>query len=168
MVGGITAFAGCSPERTPARQEPTTRLTCAIHAEDSCVGARPVNVRFTLFNHTDSRLYVLAWYTPLEGLAGDIFRVARDGKALSYHGMMMKRGDPSSDEYVSIGPRASVSATVDLSEGYDLSEKGSYRVQFVSRVCDVVTDKASIPRPRDAHQAIELASEPVSLQIVDP
>jgi hypothetical protein len=45
--------------------------------------------------------YVLKWFTPLEGIGGDIFRVERDGAELPYHGKLVKRGPPVSNREIS-------------------------------------------------------------------
>ena len=65
----------------------------------------PVNLRFELRNQSDRPLYVLIWYTPLEGVAGEIFQVTRNGEELQYQGVLAKRGDPSREEYITIEPR---------------------------------------------------------------
>lgn len=49
---------------------------------------------FTLENLSDETVYVLKWFTPLEGLFGDIFRITRDSEEIPYTGPMVKRGDP--------------------------------------------------------------------------
>ena len=47
---------------------------------------------------------MLTWYTPLEGMAGEILQVTRDGAKLPYQGILAKRGDPTREEYVTIEP----------------------------------------------------------------
>ena len=45
---------------------------------------------------TGQDLYVLKWFTPLEGLNSDCLAVVRDGKSkVPYDGPMIKRGKPS-------------------------------------------------------------------------
>jgi peptidyl-Lys metalloendopeptidase len=115
------------------------------------VGA-PVSILFTLENLSDRPIRVLTWYTPLEGLRGEIFRVTRDGKSVDYRGKMVKRGNPTSADYVRVAPRSSVSAEVDLSTGYDLTVPGAYRVEFVGHLHDVAFDAGTeTPASREPH-----------------
>jgi hypothetical protein len=89
-------------------------------------------LRFTLVDESDTRLYLLRWYTPLEGMAGEIFAVTLDGERLPYQGVLASRMPPTPDDYVALDAGASVSVVVDLAEGYDLSKPGEYSVRFLS------------------------------------
>jgi hypothetical protein len=126
----------------------------------------PVSLRFELHNQADQPVYVLSWYTPLEGIAGDIFLVTRDGEELSYQGMMVKRGDPDEESYISIEPGKSASAEVELTTGYDLSVPGSYQVQFTNGLQDVTDDASLLPRKQNDHQAQPLSCNSVSFELV--
>ena len=74
----------------------------------------------------------------------------KDGQPHPYRGIMMKRGDPSAQEYVCIGSGKTVSASIDLRAGYDFSRTGAYQITFDSKIHDVVSDASQIPRPRSA------------------
>jgi hypothetical protein len=95
-------------------------------------GGEPVTIYFALVNLTDQELYLLNWLTPFEGIAGDIFRVERDGQPVSYHGILASRGDPSPEAYMVIEPKGALTTEVNLSEIYDFSRPGSYEVAFKS------------------------------------
>ena len=110
-------------------------------------------------------MWVLRWYTPLEGLRGDVFRVTRNGRRVEYEGPMMKRGDPGRDDYVEVPPRRSVSETVDLSEGWDVSRPGRYRVAFARGIADIAVSATEIPRARDRHRPAKLSCGPVRLDV---
>ena len=90
-----------------------------------------VPVSFTLRNDGSATITVLRRQTPLEGILGDLFEVTFAGRRLEYRGRMVKRGPPTADEFVTLGPGSHAHATVDLAEGYDLSSPGRYRVRFV-------------------------------------
>ena len=107
-------------------------LVATIEASESLPTGAVVNVKFTLTNTSPEGLFVLKWFTPLEGLAGDIFRVQLDGVSLPYHGIQVKRGVPTSEGYVWLEPGGSVFAEVDLAEGYDFSKPGRYTLQYRS------------------------------------
>ena len=79
----LTIAVGCAP--TPSGETiepPETELEATIEVPATLSSGEAVNLRFTLINNTDTMLYVLKWYTPLEGIAGKIFRIERDGQVI--------------------------------------------------------------------------------------
>ena len=153
-------------EEMPMSTTPTLSLDCTLEMDETYPVGEPVNLRFELHNQTDRPLYVLTWYTPLEGIAGEIFQVTRDGEKLLYQGMLAKRGDPTREEYIAIEPGEVASAEVDLRVGYDLSTPGSYQVQFAAGLQDVTDDASLIPRKRDDHRPQSLSCNTVDFSIV--
>jgi hypothetical protein len=119
---------------------------------------QPLSLRFTLYNRTPLPVCVLRWYTPLEGLRGNILRVTLNGKELPYRGMMVKRENPTREDYACIPARGSVSKEFNLGESYDLSAPGRYRVAFVDQVRDYAWDEALIPRAGRDHRACKVDS----------
>src|SRR5687768_10993951 len=79
-------------------------------ARDTYVMGNPIMIKFSLQNLSNENLWVLKWYTPLEGLKGKIFLVTCDGKEIPYEGPMFMRGQPKKDDYIHIEPGRSVSA----------------------------------------------------------
>lgn len=132
-------------------------ITCRLETQP------PTSIRFELANGSGSALRVLTWNTPLEGWKGTVLRVTRDGEELSYQGPMMKRGDPQADAYVEIPAGGKVDATVDLSEVYDVSRPGAYKVEADGDLIDVTA--GPVPQPRDRHQAMPLACGAVTFEV---
>jgi heat shock protein HslJ len=157
------ALAG---EETPVGTTPGLSLGCSLEMDETYPVGEPVNLQFQLHNHTDHPLYVLVWYTPLEGIAGDIFQVTRDGEELLYQGLLAKRGDPMREEYASIDPGEVASGEVDLGMAYDLSSPGSHQVQFTAGLPDVTDDASLVPRKRDDHQSQSLSCNTVGFRIL--
>jgi peptidyl-Lys metalloendopeptidase len=125
-----------------------------------------VKVTFTLTNTLSEGFFVLKWFTPLEGLAGDIFRVQQDGVDLPYRGKLVKRGTPVSEDYVWIDAGGLVSAEVDLAEGYDFSQAGQYTLQFRSpRLSHTAMTSGEQADSLDELEMIRIPSEPVSVAI---
>lgn len=91
---------------------------------------KPVKVHFALINNTKDAIHVLNWYTPFEEIAGDIFRVTWNGQPLPYLGILEKRGNPSPESYILIGPGNVVFVEVNLSEFYDFSRPGIYTIAY--------------------------------------
>jgi hypothetical protein len=93
--------------------------------------AEPVKLRFDLTNNGEEDLYVLKWYTPLEGLNSDCLKVVRNEKSkVAYDGPMIKRGHPGPDDYVLIPAGETVTADVDVSESYAVSKPADYQVEL--------------------------------------
>src|SRR5262249_6412900 len=75
--------------------------------------AAPVKLKFQLQNTSDEDLYVLTWFTPLEGLNSDCLTVTRNGKSkVPYDGPMIKRGQPGLTDYLLVPAGRTVTADV--------------------------------------------------------
>ena len=140
-------------------------LRYRLAADPGYTAGQPILIRFTLENMADGDLWVLTWYTPLEGLMGRIFTVTCDGREILYEGMMVKRGDPGSKDYMHISPHGSVSAVVDLSEAYPLHACRECRVRFRGRIHDVVRAKGTLPRKSDDHEGMDIEGNSVIFRI---
>ena len=92
---------------------------------------------FTLTNDSNETISVLKWNTPLEGIKNNIFSVKKQEESASYLGIMVRRGMPGPQDYVTLDPKASISANFDLGDVYDISKAGNYNVEFVSPILDV-------------------------------
>ncbi|MBS1251660.1 MAG: hypothetical protein MAG451_00693 [Anaerolineales bacterium] len=117
-------------------------------------------------NRTDTELYVLKWYTPLEGIAGEIFRVERDGQPLSYEGILASRAAPTRDDYILLSPGESVSAEVDLATAYDFSKAGEYTIDFISpRISHIARTESEMAETLDDLGPIQISSGKVTVRI---
>jgi heat shock protein HslJ len=141
-------------------------LIATIEAQESLPTGTAVPVRFTLTNISSEGFFVLKWFTPLEGLGGDIFSVQRDGEDLPYRGKLVKRGPPIPEDYVWIDAGGSVSAEVDLAEGYDFSQAGRYTLQFRSpRLSHIARTSGEQAESVDELEMIRIPSSSVSVTI---
>jgi heat shock protein HslJ len=147
---------------------PDLSLDCTLDMGEAYPVDEPVTLGFELHNPTDRPLYVLNWYTPLEGIAGDILEITRDGARLPYQGLLAKRADPTRDEYVAIEPGGTKAAGVDLTTGYDLSTPGTYQVRFTAGLQDVTADETLVARKRNDHQPRPLTCNTTSFRILPP
>lgn len=135
------AGAGCAGTPSPARPPgPTAAMqpdqapvvACRLQAPEHVGLAEPVvPLTFMLRNAGNDDVQVLARHTPLEGFLGDLFELRLAGQRIDYRGRMVKRGPPDASEFVTLAPGDHVRATVDLLEGYDLSQAGQYTVRFI-------------------------------------
>lgn len=118
-------------------------LEAKLEIQDTLDHGKVVNMRFTFQNHTDEEIIVLSWFTPFEGIAGEIFDIKHDGKAVSYHGILVKRGDPLAEDYITIAAGGTLSTEIDLAESYDFSKAGDYDIEFRSpKVTHMVKEKS--------------------------
>jgi peptidyl-Lys metalloendopeptidase len=160
-VPPLSTFAlslGLAASAVPASAQETAALKGTIEmARSKFAGTGPVEVTFTLTNTSGGALHVLKWHTPLEGFKADIFRVERDGQRVPYVGPLYKRGAPRPEDYVTLAPGESATASVDLTAGYATYDAGCYTVQLEGSVFDA--DPAPLAqraaKPRLAAKALE-------------
>jgi hypothetical protein len=162
-------LGACAPTPTAPAVDPSpSGLSATLEAPSFLPSGEAVRVTFTLANHSPERLYVLTWYTPLEGMFGEIFRVTRDGQAIPYEGPLVERGDPLPENYVLIEPEASVSADVDLATAYDFSRAGEYTIEFISpRISHVAKTEGEFAASVDDLGPVEIPCNSPSLRIAD-
>jgi hypothetical protein len=169
-VNGRAVVLACFGELAPFDEIAVTlhaaALTAAMEAQESLSSGAVVNVRFTLTNTSSEGLYVLKWFTPLEGLTGDIFQVQRDGVDVPYRGKLVKRGPPIPEDYLWIDARGSISVEVDLAEGYDFSQAGQYTVQFRSpRLTHIAKTPEEQANALDELEMVWIPCDPVSVTV---
>jgi hypothetical protein len=138
-----------------------------LRADDSYRKDNPIIVNFTLYNLSTEDLWVLKWYTPLEGVKGKIFNVICDGKQVSYQGPMVKRGQPTKNDYAHIAPGGSVSADTDMSNVYLLPASSQCLVQFKGLIYDFTTSAKIVPKNSEEHQMVNIPGNPITFRIVE-
>ncbi len=151
----------------PTAAAPPSPFVCTLEIEREFPAGAPVNLRFSLKNRSSAVLYVLTWYTPLEGPAGDIFTITRNCKEKApYRGIAAKRGQPAAGDYAAVEPGKTITAKIDLAAAYDLAKTGQYHVEFAGKLFDVVDKKKLIPRQQADHKMQTIACNSVDFEIV--
>jgi hypothetical protein len=140
-------------------------LSCQLQARDHYAPGEPIVVTFRLSNAAHRDVWVLRWYTPLEGIKGKIFEVTCSGETVAYEGRLMKRSDPVAEDYVRVAAGDSAVADVDLAQAYTLRRCNPCVVGFTGRLSDVMWDPQHLPRPRDQHQPVTIDGNKVSFNI---
>ena len=103
--------------------------------------SRGVYLKFTVTNLTNHKLRLLSWYTPLEGFLSDLFIIKNEtDESLDYNGIMVKRNNPSHDDYLVLSSEESVDVTLDLTQAYPLVQ-GEYTVQLASKSWSYIQDQ---------------------------
>ena len=139
-----------------------------LTAENRYIKDNAILIGVELENTSNENLWVLTWYTPLEGLKGKIFRVMCDGQEIPYEGPMVKRGQPKKDDYIQLLPRKSVSARIDLLSAYKLPTCNQALIEFKGRIHDYTTSADMIPKSTEKHQMINIIGNTVTFSIANP
>lgn len=92
----------------------------------------PVMLSFTVYNRSTKDTQFCKWHTPFEGFISTFLDI-RDsaGVNVQYRGAMAKRVmPPPAEAYIQVPAGDSVSVTVDLLKGYDLTQPGHYKAVY--------------------------------------
>ena len=148
---------------------PEPALSATLDMPSHLTNGKIVVLKFTLTNNSEAGLYVLKWYTPLDGgFGGAIFCVERDGQFIPYKGPVAERGDPTPDAYVFLEAGSSVSATIDLAAAYDFSKPGVYIIAFGSpRMSHVARTEGEMATSIDDLGPVAMPSNQVSVTILE-
>ncbi len=119
-----------------------------------------VLVKVAITNTSKQPIAILRWYTPLDGVKGDLFAVTLDGKPVEYLGPQYKRPAPSIADYLILNGGETVQTTVDLSGYYDLSTTGFYQVSYNAEAFDIFSRTPKFSADQD-----QLRSEALSAWI---
>ncbi|MGD2166169.1 MAG: hypothetical protein PVH50_11660, partial [Anaerolineae bacterium] len=163
-------------DQTASERTAGAQLEARLQAPELVRSGKSVEVVFTLVNKSEMDLYVLEWYTPLEGVAGDIFRVERCGEPVPYQGPLVMRADPRSQDYIFLRAGSSVSTTFDLASVgdtgkplYDVSKPGDYVISFISpRISHLATTEREIASSVDDLGPVEIPSNSIVIEVASP
>jgi hypothetical protein len=166
ILAAIFFLFNCTGEKVTVEPTHNGVLRYTLEASPTYRTRAPVDLHFVLTNLTDDTLHVLTWYTPFEGMKGDIFEVWRDSTQIRYGGRLVKRSEPKASDYIRIPPRGSVRCSIDLSQGYDVSAPGRYRVVYSREIPDVVTLGRQLPRLMNDHKPVKIAGNAVVFSVM--
>jgi hypothetical protein len=155
-------------ERSLADEPQDIVLKFKLEARNSYIIEQPVPVTFILQNVTHKDVYVLNWYTPFEGIKGKIFKVTRNGIEIPYEGRMMKRGNPTREDYIHIKPLGSVSSIVDLTLAFNMDIPGEYHTEYIKHIYDLSFDEKMLPRTQSEHQGVKVSGNAVTFRMNKP
>ena len=165
----LESFRSLDMSSSPQTSTVSSGLAAYLKIQPSAQqgSGEPINVYFLLENHTQQGVYLLKWYTPLEGIGGDIFDVTRDGSPIAYQGPMVSRAAPTPESYIYVRPDKGVSAVVDIAEAYDISQPGTYTIKFRSpRISHIAQSEADMATSLDELGPVDISSNEVTLKVV--
>jgi peptidyl-Lys metalloendopeptidase len=144
LLVGVFASAAMAAVTGKSAQVSLTLEKSAFAADESIL----VNV--SISNPTRSEVRILRWFTPLDGVKEDLFRVTVYGKTVEYIGADYKRPAPTDKDYITLKPGESIDTTVDLAGFYDFSESGYYQVEYNAESLNLFTNQPNMFAKADA------------------
>ncbi len=87
-------------------------------------------VRWTMTNEGSETISLSRWQAPSASLEENVFDITLDGKPVRYVGKLVKRPEPTVDDFIPIEPGESITATIDLSPYYKLGHVGTYAIAY--------------------------------------
>lgn len=116
----------------------TNIITVSLSANKEYKLGQAIPVTFILANGTNNAIRFLKWGTPFENsFTRDQFSVKHQEKSLQYQGRMVKRGKPTSTDYILINPRESLQTTVDITKAYPLNDTGQFTATYRASYLDL-------------------------------
>ncbi len=103
-----------------------------------------VLVNVSISNPTRRDIKILRWFTPLDGVKEDLFRVTVFGKTVEYVGADYKRPAPTEKDYITLKPGETIETTVDLAGYYDLSDSGYYQIEYNVESLNLFTNQPNM------------------------
>ena len=136
----LTVLAASCGDRTGKKQDITIKadhpkeLFATMQLKDTIKMGEPVEMTFTVYNHTDSVMKFLKWQTPFEPLLSKYLDIKDEqGEEALYKGAMAKRMmPPPAADSLSLKANDSLSVKSDLLKGYDIVKPGKYTVTYNS------------------------------------
>ncbi|MEO8764936.1 MAG: M35 family metallopeptidase [Ginsengibacter sp.] len=105
-------------------------ISAKLYSHDQYKKDEHTNLIFELTNHTKLPLHVLKWNTPLEGLKSDCLAVSKNGRRISYDGLLIKRGQPRPEDFVALQPGQSASSKINVGAAYNIASAGKIKVDY--------------------------------------
>ena len=135
-----------------------TDIGCQLAISARLTRNQPAVLTLIVQNQSQKTVRLLKRNTPLEGWLADSLMVERDGQPVPYSGAMVKRMPPTASEYLRLKPGASHQHRASLQRAYDVSQAGSYRVQWRGDLMDVFLGNSAPNPDRLSPQAITCAA----------
>jgi peptidyl-Lys metalloendopeptidase len=150
------AAPGGAPD-TATQSESAEAQTAGVSLRLTQASGRSASLHYALTNHSSQVVHVLRWKTPLENASDKLFTVRKGDREIPYKGAFGKRvAPPTGDDYVALEPGAELSAEVDLSKTYDLSQGGTFKVNCIVPAQTLVSEADTVPVDVDTSVTIEV------------
>ncbi len=149
----------------PALAGRVTDLRVTLTTEATSLSAsQDVVVEVEVTNVSTHPVHVLRWYVPADEVEDALFAIARDGVPVSYLGPVYKRPAPTGRDYLRLEPGQTLTRAVELSALYDLTQTGTYAIQYAVRAANLVGARAPSPAGPPGLDALTSNTLYVSIQ----
>jgi peptidyl-Lys metalloendopeptidase len=142
------------------------------HVQDLRVDVVPIQSRFAAVQNVNvilkysnaggDTMSIYKWLLPdAHGLTDPLFEVTRDGERVEYVGPVFKRRAPTADDLILLTPGMTVSAAVQLSTVYNMTQSGNYVIKYKMDADEVLftTDSMDKPQTRSLNGAQDFVLE---------
>lgn len=121
-------------------------LYAHLQIKDTLRSGTPVELTFTVHNPADSALQFCKWHTPFEPLISKYLSIkSEQGEEAAYLGPMAKRVmPPPAESYLSVDAKDSLTATIDLLDGYEITQPGTYTLVYTGENISGVSVRDSV------------------------
>jgi hypothetical protein len=121
-------------------------LFAKMSVKDTIKVGESIELKFTVDNNTDSAQHFCKWHTPFEPFISKYLDVkSESGEEVNYKGAMAKRVmPPPASSYITVNSKDSISSTVDLLTGYDITKPAKYTITYVGQNMSGLIVKDSI------------------------
>jgi len=138
-----TAAAGVDTNSTKIAD---TALVAEMHIKENIKAGEPVELKFIVYNRTDSTRKFCKWHTPFEPLMSKYLEIKNEqGVEVDYKGPMAKRMmPPPADSYIAVNVKDSLAVTADLLKAYDIKTPAKYTVTYVGSNMSGLVVKQSV------------------------
>ena len=153
LYSGILILSSCyvnttKKVHTPILGEPLNKKPLFAEMQIARVikMGQPLTLKFTVYNETDSIQRFCRWHTPFEPLMSKYLEIKDEqGNEALYQAAMAKRiMPPPESSYININGKDSLSATVNLSEAFNISDPSRYTVTYVGEDMSGLIVKKSV------------------------
>lgn len=98
----------------------------------------PIELSMEVKNNSEKSHTFLPWKTPIENtFSGEFLNIIYNNKTIDYSGRMVKRKPPTEKDYITLKPFETAKGKVNLLNGYKLSKKGVYTIEFIGNHTDL-------------------------------
>ena len=151
FLAGLAMAAACAGSSAVTEPDGASGiLSCHLSVPGQVQQGHPVTVELALHNGLAVPVKVLRYFTPFEGILGEIFEIQWQGQPVQYEGPMVKRTAPGEEDWLPLKAGESLSAAVDLVEAWNVARPGEYRLQLRNPISYRVEDE---PEPRQLDPA---------------
>lgn len=126
----VFQFSACKQTQKTASGNGGLETLMSVPA--TVTAGSPVMLQFTVYNRSSVDTQFCKWHTPFEGFISSFLDIKdAAGTDVQYRGAMAKRVmPPPAEAYIKVPAGDSVSVTVDLLRGYDLTKPGQYKAVY--------------------------------------